>query len=113
MPDTVALIIWVIAGVAGGNAAGELLKGDYDFRPGKLGGWSNRRGRRSGNPAIPALSFERLRYRSPHRTDGRSRHQWGGPDSRRRHCEDSPPAPISTRAAASSDVIPGLGACAT
>ncbi len=34
MPDTVALIIWLIAGVAGGNAAGELLKGDYDLGPG-------------------------------------------------------------------------------
>ena len=34
MPDTVALIIWVIAGVAGGNAIGELLKGNYDLGPG-------------------------------------------------------------------------------
>jgi hypothetical protein len=34
MPDTVALIIWLIAGVAGGNAAGELLKGRYDLGPG-------------------------------------------------------------------------------
>src|SRR5262249_47286864 len=34
MPDTVSLIIWLIAGVAGGNAAGELLKGDYDLGPG-------------------------------------------------------------------------------
>jgi uncharacterized membrane protein YeaQ/YmgE (transglycosylase-associated protein family) len=34
MPDVVALIIWLIAGVAGGNAAGELLKGDYDLGPG-------------------------------------------------------------------------------
>jgi hypothetical protein len=34
VPDTVALIIWVIAGVAGGNAAGELLKGDYDLGSG-------------------------------------------------------------------------------
>ena len=34
MPDTVAVIIWVIAGVAGGNAAGELLEGDYDLGPG-------------------------------------------------------------------------------
>ena len=34
MPDIVALIIWIIAGVAGGNAAGELLKGDYDLGPG-------------------------------------------------------------------------------
>ena len=34
MPDTVALIIWLIAGVAGGNGAGELLKGDYNLGPG-------------------------------------------------------------------------------
>ena len=34
MPDIVNLIIWLIAGVAGGNAAGELLKGDYDLGPG-------------------------------------------------------------------------------
>jgi len=34
MPDIVALAIWVIAGVVGGNAAGELLKGDYDLGPG-------------------------------------------------------------------------------
>ena len=34
MPDIVALIIWVIAGVAGGNAAGELLKEPYDLGPG-------------------------------------------------------------------------------
>jgi hypothetical protein len=34
VPDTVALIIWLIGGVAGGNAAGELLKGGYDLGPG-------------------------------------------------------------------------------
>src|SRR6516164_4194312 len=34
VPDIVALVIWVIAGVAGGNAAGELLKGSYDLGPG-------------------------------------------------------------------------------
>ena len=34
MPDIVNLIIWLIAGVAGGNAAGDLLKGDYDLGPG-------------------------------------------------------------------------------
>jgi uncharacterized membrane protein YeaQ/YmgE (transglycosylase-associated protein family) len=34
VPDSVSLIIWLIAGVAGGNAAGELLKGDYDLGPG-------------------------------------------------------------------------------
>jgi hypothetical protein len=30
----VNLIIWVMAGVAGGNAIAELLKGDYDLGPG-------------------------------------------------------------------------------
>jgi len=33
VPDTLNLIIWFIAGVAGGNGAGELLKGDYDLGP--------------------------------------------------------------------------------
>ena len=32
--DIINLIIWLIAGVAGGNAAGDLLKGDYDLGPG-------------------------------------------------------------------------------
>src|SRR5262249_17051179 len=34
VPDVLNLIIWLVAGVAGGNAAGELLKGDYDLGPG-------------------------------------------------------------------------------
>jgi uncharacterized membrane protein YeaQ/YmgE (transglycosylase-associated protein family) len=34
VPDVVAVIIWLIAGLVGGNAAGELLKGDYDLGPG-------------------------------------------------------------------------------
>ena len=34
VPDTVSLIIWLIAGLAGGNAAGELLKGHYDLGAG-------------------------------------------------------------------------------
>jgi uncharacterized membrane protein YeaQ/YmgE (transglycosylase-associated protein family) len=34
VPDIVNLLIWFIAGIAGGNAAGELLKGDYDLGPG-------------------------------------------------------------------------------
>jgi len=34
MPDMVNLIVWLVAGVAGGNAAGDLLKGDYDLGPG-------------------------------------------------------------------------------
>ena len=34
LPDIVNLIVWLVAGVAGGNAAGELLKGDYDLGPG-------------------------------------------------------------------------------
>jgi hypothetical protein len=33
MPDTVNLIIWLIAGVAGGFAVGDLLKGDFDLGP--------------------------------------------------------------------------------
>jgi len=37
MPDIVNLIIWLVAGVAGGNAAGELLKGDYDLGIGNTG----------------------------------------------------------------------------
>jgi uncharacterized membrane protein YeaQ/YmgE (transglycosylase-associated protein family) len=32
--DIVALVIWAIAGVIGGMAAGELLKGNYDLGPG-------------------------------------------------------------------------------
>jgi uncharacterized membrane protein YeaQ/YmgE (transglycosylase-associated protein family) len=34
VPDIVSLIVWLVAGLAGGNAAGELLKGDYDLGPG-------------------------------------------------------------------------------
>jgi len=37
MPDTLNLIIWLIAGVAGGNAVGDLLKGDYDLGIGNTG----------------------------------------------------------------------------
>jgi hypothetical protein len=37
MPDIVNLIIWLVAGVAGGNMAGEFLKGDYDLGPGNTG----------------------------------------------------------------------------
>jgi uncharacterized membrane protein YeaQ/YmgE (transglycosylase-associated protein family) len=36
VPDTLNLIIWLVAGVTGGNAAGELLKGDYDLGPGNM-----------------------------------------------------------------------------
>jgi uncharacterized membrane protein YeaQ/YmgE (transglycosylase-associated protein family) len=36
MPDMLNLIIWLIAGVTGGIAAGELLKGDYDLGPGNM-----------------------------------------------------------------------------
>jgi uncharacterized membrane protein YeaQ/YmgE (transglycosylase-associated protein family) len=44
MPDTVALIIWLIAGVAAGNAIGELLKRHHDLGPfntvtGAIGGF--------------------------------------------------------------------------
>ena len=37
MPDIVNLIIWLVAGIAGGNVAGELLKGDYDQGLGNMG----------------------------------------------------------------------------
>jgi uncharacterized membrane protein YeaQ/YmgE (transglycosylase-associated protein family) len=37
MPDTLNLIIWLIAGIAGGNAAGDLLKGHYDLGLGNTG----------------------------------------------------------------------------
>ena len=36
MPDTLNLIIWLVAGVSGGIAAGELLKGGYDLGPGNM-----------------------------------------------------------------------------
>src|SRR5262245_60003828 len=31
VPDIVNLIIWLVAGIAGENAAGELVKDDYDL----------------------------------------------------------------------------------
>ena len=34
VPDILSLVIWLIAGIAGGNAAGDLLKGNYDLGPG-------------------------------------------------------------------------------
>ena len=37
LPDTISLLIWLIAGVAGGNAAGDLLKGNYDLGLGNTG----------------------------------------------------------------------------
>ena len=37
MPDTINLIIWLIAGIAGGNAVGDLLKGQYDLGLGNTG----------------------------------------------------------------------------
>jgi len=37
MPDTVNLIIWLIAGIAGGIAAGDLLKGHHDLGLGNMG----------------------------------------------------------------------------
>jgi uncharacterized membrane protein YeaQ/YmgE (transglycosylase-associated protein family) len=33
VPDTVTLIIWLIAGVAGGFAVGDLLRADFDLGP--------------------------------------------------------------------------------
>ena len=36
MPDIVALIIWLFAGVVGGMATSEFLMGDYDLGPGSF-----------------------------------------------------------------------------
>ena len=36
MPDMLNVIIWLVAGVTGGIAAGELLRGDYDLGPGNM-----------------------------------------------------------------------------
>ena len=33
MPDTVSLIIWLIAGVSGGFTVGDILKGNFDLGP--------------------------------------------------------------------------------
>ena len=33
MPDTVSLIIWLVAGVSGGFAVGDILKGNFDLGP--------------------------------------------------------------------------------
>jgi uncharacterized membrane protein YeaQ/YmgE (transglycosylase-associated protein family) len=57
MPDIVSLIIWLIAGVAAGNAAGELLKGDYDLGPGNTvaGGIGGVVGAQVLQTLIPAL----------------------------------------------------------
>jgi len=36
LPDTINLIIWIVAGVSGGCAAGDLLKGNYDLGLGNM-----------------------------------------------------------------------------
>ena len=54
MPDAVAFLIWFIASNAGGNAAGELLKGGYDLGP-EMCFRSNRRRCRYTSPLIAAL----------------------------------------------------------
>jgi hypothetical protein len=58
VPDIVALIIWLLAGVTGGSAAGELLKGDYDLGPGNIvaGGIGGVVGAQILELLIPALS---------------------------------------------------------
>jgi uncharacterized membrane protein YeaQ/YmgE (transglycosylase-associated protein family) len=37
MPDTLHLIIWLVGGIAGGSAVGELLKRHYDLGLGVMG----------------------------------------------------------------------------
>jgi hypothetical protein len=36
-PDTVSLIIWLVAGVSGGFAVGDILKGNFDLGPARNG----------------------------------------------------------------------------
>jgi uncharacterized membrane protein YeaQ/YmgE (transglycosylase-associated protein family) len=57
VPDIVNLIIWLVAGIAGGNAAGELVKGDYDLGPGNTvaGAVGGVVGTLILQPLIPAL----------------------------------------------------------
>ena len=33
MPDTISLIIWVVAGLSGGFAVGDILKGNFNLDP--------------------------------------------------------------------------------
>jgi hypothetical protein len=58
VPDTLNLVIWLIAGIAGGNAAGDLLKGDYDLGPGNTiaGGIGGVIGAAILQAVIPGLS---------------------------------------------------------
>jgi len=65
VPDTGAVIIWVIAGVAGGNAAGELLEGDYDLGPGNtiagaIGGIIGAFILQTAIPALNGIDFGRI-----------------------------------------------------
>ena len=90
MPDIVNLIIWLIAGVAGGNAAGELLKGDYDLGPGNTiaGAIGGVVGALILQTLIPDLEGHRLRPH--HRPGDSSRRQRGRSDGHRRRCAGSP-----------------------
>jgi uncharacterized membrane protein YeaQ/YmgE (transglycosylase-associated protein family) len=36
VPDIVSLIVWLIGGIAGGFAVGDLLKGDFDLGPARI-----------------------------------------------------------------------------
>jgi len=36
VPDSLNLVIWLMSGITGGCAAGELLKGDYDLGLGNM-----------------------------------------------------------------------------
>ena len=97
MPDTVNLIIWLIAGVAGGNAAGDLLKGDYDLGL-ETRLRSNRRRCRCIHPPNPDPSLEGHRLWPHHRPADSSRRQWGRSDGHRRRCDLLASKPIGERA---------------
>ena len=70
MPDILNLIIWLVAGVAGGNAAGELLKGDYDLGAG-------------------TRPLEQWAAASTHHLANNSCRQWGRSDCYRRRYKET------------------------
>jgi CDP-diglyceride synthetase len=62
VPDAVNLIIWLVAGVAGGNAVGEILKEDYNLGPwntvaGAIGGAVGALILQAVIPALRGLDF--------------------------------------------------------
>ena len=81
--DLLNLTIWLIAGISGGCAAGELLKGDYDLGPGNMlyGAIGGVVGAFILQTLIPRLGGHRLR--AHHCPGSGSRRQRGRSDGHR------------------------------